>query len=78
MLHPCVKQGGQIWLVFADWAVLFFGQFFENYRRSPNFWSTFFHGRSYELIFTSFTKVDFGQFYQNESGHPGVKLASIT
>jgi hypothetical protein len=28
--------------IFAFWATIFFGQSFENSRRSPNFWATFF------------------------------------
>jgi hypothetical protein len=25
------KQGNQIWRIFAQWAIVYFGQFFENY-----------------------------------------------
>jgi hypothetical protein len=36
------KQGGQIGRIFAYWAIVFFGQLFENYRSSANSWATFF------------------------------------
>jgi hypothetical protein len=39
-------QGDQIGRILAHWAAVYFGQFFENYRSSPNFWSTIFHGKS--------------------------------
>jgi hypothetical protein len=45
-----VEQGDQIGRIFALWAIVFFGQFFENFISSPNFWVTVFHGKSYVLI----------------------------
>jgi hypothetical protein len=46
------RQGDQIGLIFAQWAIVFFGQCFENYRSSANFLATLFHGASYVLILT--------------------------
>jgi hypothetical protein len=40
-------QGGQIGRIIAYWVIVYFGQFFENYRTSPKIWATFFHGKSY-------------------------------
>jgi hypothetical protein len=30
-------QGDQIGRIFAYWSIVYFGQFFEDYRNSPNF-----------------------------------------
>jgi hypothetical protein len=32
-------QGDQIGRIFAEWAIVFFGQFFENYGSAPKFWA---------------------------------------
>jgi hypothetical protein len=51
--HPVVRQqGDQIGQIFAHWAVVYFGQCFENYRSSGKFWTTLFHGASYASILT--------------------------
>jgi hypothetical protein len=34
-------QGDQIKRIFAYWATAYFGQIFENYRSSLNFWDAF-------------------------------------
>jgi hypothetical protein len=34
-------QGDQIGRIFAQWAIIYYGQFLENYRCSPHFWVTF-------------------------------------
>jgi hypothetical protein len=36
-----VNQGDQIGRIFAHWALVVFGQLFENYRSSPYFWAIF-------------------------------------
>jgi hypothetical protein len=46
------KQGDRIGRIFGPWTIVFFGYFFENYGRSPNFVATFFHGRSDVLVLT--------------------------
>jgi hypothetical protein len=38
-----IQEGDQIGRIFAHWAIVFFGQFFEHYRSSPNFPATFIH-----------------------------------
>jgi hypothetical protein len=38
------KQGDRIGQVFACWAGVYFDLLFENYKSSPNYWATFFHG----------------------------------
>jgi sulfur relay (sulfurtransferase) DsrC/TusE family protein len=35
-----LAQGEQIGRIFAHWAIVFFGQFFENYEGSPKFRAT--------------------------------------
>jgi hypothetical protein len=37
-------QGDQIGRIFVHWAMVYFGQFLENYRSTPNFWATIFLG----------------------------------
>jgi hypothetical protein len=46
--HIVKHQGDQIRRIFAYWAIVYFGHFFEKYRRSPNF----FHGQRRVLILT--------------------------
>jgi hypothetical protein len=65
-------QGDQIGRIFADLAIVFFGQLIENYRRSAISWATFFHSTSYELILQKNDCATFlGDFFTNSSGHPG-------
>jgi hypothetical protein len=35
------RQGDQIGRIFAQWAIVYYGQFFENYRSSRHFCATF-------------------------------------
>jgi hypothetical protein len=42
-----VDQKGRI---FAYWAVIYFGKYFENCESSSQIWTTFFHSASYVLI----------------------------
>jgi hypothetical protein len=42
------RQGDKIGRVFADWAIVYFGLLFENYKSRPNYWATFFHGETCE------------------------------
>jgi hypothetical protein len=42
-------QGDQIGRICAYWAYVYYGQFFDNYRSSANFWA-FFHGTNYTSI----------------------------
>jgi hypothetical protein len=37
-------KGEQIVRIFAYSVIVSFGQFFEDYRGSPHYWATFFHG----------------------------------
>jgi hypothetical protein len=43
VLDAATQQGDQIGLIFARWVIVYFGQWFENYRSSAHFWATFFH-----------------------------------
>jgi hypothetical protein len=46
-------------------------QFLENCRRSPNFWATFFHGKSYTIIATKTGWAAFwAKIFADSSGHP--------
>jgi hypothetical protein len=39
------NQGDQIGLIFVRWAIVYFGQIFENGEKSsPHVWATLFHG----------------------------------
>jgi hypothetical protein len=40
-LMSALSQGDQTGLVFADWAIVYFEQLFENYGSSPNIWTIF-------------------------------------
>jgi hypothetical protein len=40
-------QGDQVGRIFAYWAIVYFGQFLENHRSSPNSWLICFHGIKY-------------------------------
>jgi hypothetical protein len=35
----CYGQGDEIGRIFAYWAIVYFDQFFENFKSSPNFWA---------------------------------------
>jgi hypothetical protein len=44
--------------------IVFFGQCFENYRSSANFWTTLLHGASYVLILTkTMVGIQFGRLF---------------
>jgi hypothetical protein len=47
---PSRKQGDRIGQIFAHWVIVYFGQFFENYRSSPYICVAFFHGKVYAFI----------------------------
>jgi hypothetical protein len=63
-------QGDKIGRIFAYWAIYFFGDIFENYRRSPNFLATFFQQKK---LCTNFEKkivgLRFGDFFTNSFAH---------
>jgi hypothetical protein len=42
------QQGDQIGHIFAHLVIVFFEQFIENYKSSPHYTATFFHGLGYE------------------------------
>jgi hypothetical protein len=63
-VKPLATQGDQIWRVFAYWAIVYFGQRFENYTSCAIFGDTFFHGTSYVLILTKkWDGLHFGRFF---------------
>jgi hypothetical protein len=43
-------QGDQIGRIFAYWSIVFVEQCYEKFSSSPDFWATFFQGKSYVLI----------------------------
>jgi hypothetical protein len=64
-------QGDQIGRIFAQWAIVYFGQWFEIYIISANFWATFLCDTSYVLILTkNGLGYILGDFFKNSSGHP--------
>jgi hypothetical protein len=63
-------QGDQIGRIFAYWAIVYFGQFSENYRSSPQLRGYFFHDQCYALILTKkILGYILGDFITNSSGH---------
>jgi hypothetical protein len=76
------KQGDQIGRIFAFWVIVYFGQFLENNKRSPNDWTTFSHGKRYSSIVTKdgfgyilgyFLGYILGAFFTSSSGHPACR-----
>jgi hypothetical protein len=57
--------------IFDHWAVVYFGQFFENYKSSPNCWSPFFHSKCDNMYINGLGYI-LGDFFKNTSGHPGM------
>jgi hypothetical protein len=47
------KQGDQIGRIFAQWAIVYFGQFLSNFRYSPIFMGSVFQSIDYVLILTA-------------------------
>jgi hypothetical protein len=62
--NPHFNQGGMIGRIFAYWAIVYFGHWFENYGSRANFWDTCFHGSSYVLIEA---KNDWATFWETFS-----------
>jgi hypothetical protein len=72
------NQGDQIGRVFAQWEIVYFGQWFKNYRSSAHFWATFFHGTSHVSILTKkMLGYILGDFFTNSSGHPGTNIVLL-
>jgi hypothetical protein len=64
-------QGDQIGLIFAQWAIVYFRQFWENYINYPHFWYNFFLSICRKLILAEKGLGDIlGDFLTNSSGHP--------
>jgi hypothetical protein len=42
-----IVQVDQIGRIFNYLVIVYFEQFIENHRNSPNLWATFFHGKGY-------------------------------
>jgi hypothetical protein len=58
--------------IFAYWAIVYFGHYFDNYRSTANYWATFLHSTSYVLILTNtWLGYILGDFFTDSSGHPG-------
>jgi hypothetical protein len=68
-------QGDQIGRIFAYWALVYFGLFFENYISSTNSLATFSKCISYAFILTKSGLGDIlGKFFTNSSGHPDIGM----
>jgi hypothetical protein len=64
-------QGDQIGRIFAYWAIVYFGQFIENYGSSPDFCAPFSHGNCAKLNLEKLVLATFWAiFFTNSSGHP--------
>jgi hypothetical protein len=46
------EQGDQIGRIFAQWTIVYFGQFFDNYKSGQHFYASFFLSIDYVLILT--------------------------
>jgi hypothetical protein len=77
--HFTYNQGDQIGRIFAYWAIVYFGQFYENYKRIPNFLGNFFPPQKLCINFDK--KVlghSLGDSFKNSSGHPAyIQIHSI-
>jgi hypothetical protein len=72
-----VGQGDQIWQIFAYWAIVFLGQFFESYRSSRKICATFIHRRSHLLIWEKLCLgYILGDVVTNSSNHNNVGLTA--
>jgi hypothetical protein len=68
-----VNQSDQIGRIFAQCAIVCFGQFFKNYTSSPKLWATLFQRIDYVLILTkNGLGYSLGDFFTNSSGLPEV------
>jgi hypothetical protein len=67
----CLNQGDQIGRIFANWWIVFFGQFSFELQKLPKLLGNFFRGKGYALIWAIKglvnTLVDFST---NSSGPP--------
>jgi hypothetical protein len=69
------QQSDKIGRIFAYWAIVFFGQFSENYISSPHFLDTFLRGYCYASILTKMHWATFwASFFTNSSGHPASQV----
>jgi hypothetical protein len=66
------SQGDQIGQNFAYWAIIFFGQFFENFKSSPKIhYFSYYVGKKYvSTLPKSELGYILGDFFMNTSGHP--------
>jgi hypothetical protein len=55
-----IDRGVQI---LTYWPVVYFGQFYENYKSSANIWTAFFCRTSYVLNFAKRVGLHFGRFF---------------
>jgi hypothetical protein len=59
-------------------AMVFSGQFFENRRSSPNFYTAIVHGKSYVLHLTKMGWDTFWVIFRKQSGHPAsIRISCI-
>jgi hypothetical protein len=60
--------------IFAQRAIVYFGQFSKDYWRSKKSWATFFLSIDYEIVLKkNCLGYVLGDFFTNSSGHPGQK-----
>jgi hypothetical protein len=74
-------QGDQIRKTFASWAIVYFGQFFENDINSPKIKATYYNGKCYILISTKIgLGYILGGFFHKLARSPclDVALLSVT
>jgi hypothetical protein len=66
------QQGEQIGRIVSFRAIIYYGQLFTNYTRSPIFGATFFHSNGLSFNFDKKTGFGYilGDFLANASGHP--------
>jgi hypothetical protein len=68
------KQGDQIGRIFVQWTIVYFGQFYDNYKSRPHFLPFFPQYRLFIEFDQKRFGPNFGRFFTNSSGHSGRKL----
>jgi hypothetical protein len=70
-----LQQGDQIWRIFAIWATVYFGQFFDNDVSIPVFCPLSSPKKICQNTDERIrVKQHFGRFFTKKSGHTGLQL----
>jgi hypothetical protein len=64
-----ITQSDQIGRILACWAIVYFGQLFENFISSPNFWDIFSTESNVLILRKSWLGYNLCDIFTNSSGH---------